>query len=220
MSKVINIALVDDHVLIRKSLAEMLQQRGHNVVLQADNGKQFIETLHTAKLPDVVLMDINMPVMDGYTASQWLRTNHPDIRILALSVYDDENAIIRMLHCGARGYVLKDCEPEELTLAIQVLADSGFYHSELVSSKLMHKLQSGSNGINHLPVSVRPQLTEKEKEFLRLNCSEMTYKEIAAVMHISPRTVDGYRDALFEKLEIKSRVGLVLYAIRNKFIDL
>lgn len=217
----IKVALVDDHVLLRKSLANMLQQRGFSVVYQADNGRQFIDNLHLGDMPEVVLMDINMPVMDGYTASQWLKTNHPGIKILALSVYDDENAIIRMLHSGARGYVLKDCEPEELTLAIEVLADKGIYHSELVSSKLMHKLQDGPAMTpqgNLIPS--RAQLTEKEKEFLRLNCSEMTYKEIAAKMGISPRTVDGYRDQLFEKLEIKSRVGLVLYAIKNKFIEI
>ncbi len=220
MSKVIDIALVDDHVLLRKSLADMLQQRGHNVVLQADNGKQLTEKLDPANLPQVVLMDINMPIMDGYAASQWVRANYPEIKILALSVYDDENAIIRMLHCGARGYVLKDCEPEELTRAIQIINDKGIYHSELVSSKLMHKLQGGSNGVNNVPVTANVQLTEKEKQFLRLNCSEMTYKEIAAMMHISPRTVDGYRDTLFEKLEIKSRVGLVLFAIKNKIIEI
>lgn len=220
MKKNIQLALVDDHVLIRKSLADMLQQRGFDVVLQADHGKQFIEKLEADNLPDVVLMDINMPVMDGYAATLWLRTNHPAIRILALSVYDDENAIIRMLHCGARGYVLKDCEPEELTTAIEEIAERGIYHSELVSSRLMHKIQSGNNGVNNNPVSMGVSLTEKEKEFLRLNCSEMTYKEIAAVMKISPRTVDGYRDALFEKLDIRSRVGLVLFAIKNKLIEI
>lgn len=220
MSKLLEIALVDDHVLIRKSLADMLQQNGFQVILQADNGKQLTEKIDEAHLPEVVLMDINMPVMDGYAASQWLRTNFPEVKILALSVYDDENAIIRMLHCGARGYVLKDCEPEELTTAIQILAEKGIYHSELVSSKLMHKLQTGSNGVNNVPVSVNFSLTAKEKEFLRLNCSEMTYKEIAAMMKVSPRTVDGYRDALFEKLDIKSRVGLVLFAIKNKLIEL
>jgi len=158
-----------------------------------------------------------MPVMDGYTTAQWLRTHHPDIKILALSVYDDENAIIRMLHAGARGYVLKDCEPEELTSAISILAERGFYHSELVSSKLMHTLQSGNK--NGTPGLHQVSLTDKEKKFLQLNCSEMTYKEIAAAMNISPRTVDGYRDALFAKLDIKSRVGLVLFAIRNKLFE-
>jgi DNA-binding NarL/FixJ family response regulator len=216
----IRIALVDDHVLLRKSLANMLQQRGFEVVLQADNGKHFINTLKKEHLPQVVLMDINMPLMDGYSASQWLRLNFPQIKILALSVYDDENAIIRMLHCGARGYVLKDCEPEELTSAIQILEERGIYHSELVSSKLMHKLQETESSDNPEPPVPKVQLTEKEKQFLRLNCSEMTYKEIASVMHISPRTVDGYRDQLFEKLDIKSRVGLVLFAIKNKYIEI
>lgn len=210
----ISVGLVDDHVLLRKGLAALLVDNSFRVVLQSDNGKHFIDNLEPGDVPDVVLLDINMPVMDGYQTAHWLKTNYPDVRILALSMYDDEQAIIRMLHSGARGYILKDCEPEELTTAIQSVYEKDFYHSELVSSRLIHNMQGNSV---HAATAA---LNQKEIEFLKLNCSEKTYKEIAQDMHLSPRTIDGYRDALFEKLGIRSRVGLVIYAIRHRFVQL
>jgi DNA-binding NarL/FixJ family response regulator len=212
--KTIAVGLVDDHVLLRKGLGSMLSDHGYRVVLQSNNGKLFIDGLDETNLPDVVLLDINMPVMDGYQTAQWLKNNYPDIRILALSMYDDDQAIIRMLHCGAHGYILKDCEPEELTTAIDSVYNKGFYHSELVSNRLIHSMH-GAN-----PQDPLPQLNVKELQFLELNCSEMTYKEIASVMHLSPRTIDGYRDVLFEKLGIRSRVGLVIYAIKHRLVQL
>ena len=218
MTKAISIGLVDDHVLLRKGLATLLSERDFDVSLQADNGRDFIQALGTGQPPEVLLLDINMPVMDGYATAQWMKTNHPETKILALSVYDDENSIIRMLHCGARGYILKDCEPDELSRAIRSVAERGYYHSELVSSKLIHSLQLQNNG-GASPNSSHVELTQKETQFLRLICSEKTYKEIASEMRLSPRTIDGYRDMLFEKLGIKSRVGLVLFAIKNRLVQ-
>jgi DNA-binding NarL/FixJ family response regulator len=138
--------------------------------------------------------------------------------VLALSMLDDENIIIKMIRNGAKGYVLKDCDPGELKTAIQSVLHKGFYHSELVSSKLIHALSKGDkdkeNGSGGL------QLSEKEREFLKWVCTDLSYKEIAGKMHVSPRTVDGYRDALHEKLEVKSRVGMVLFAIKNGIVSL
>jgi|SRR5687767_3109423 len=216
MSTPIIVGLVDDHVLLRKGLASLLVENGYTSVIQADNGKQYIEKLTGAEIPDIVLLDINMPVMDGYATAIWLKENHPQMKILALSMYDDEHSIIRMLRHGAGGYILKDCEPGELKTAIEAIIQKGYYHNELVSSRLIHTMQN-TNGN-----SVRngyPELTQKEIRFLQLICSEMTYKEISAVMKLSPRTIDGYRDALFEKFGIKSRVGLVLFAIKNHLIN-
>jgi DNA-binding NarL/FixJ family response regulator len=208
------IALADDHALLRNGLANLLRDLEYEVVFEAGNGEEFIEKLAANSLPDIVLMDINMPKMDGYDTAQWLKKNYPDIKVLALSMYDDENAIIRMLRCGAKGYILKDSDPAELKLAMHALLTKGFYHSELVTGKLIHT-------INHLDEPENSSvknllgLNEREIEFLKLVCTEMTYKEIAEQMCLSPRTIDGYRDSLFEKLVVKSRVGLVLFAIKN-----
>jgi len=215
MNQPIRVALVDDHVLVRKGLAALLESKNFRVIIQADNGRHFISELEKGEIPDVVLLDINMPVMDGYATAQYLKSNHPEINILALSVLDDEDAIIKMLHAGAGGYLLKDAEPEDLTLAIETIAERGFYHSELVSLKLIQRMQSGG----HTKRDDMPVLSAKEKQFLQLICSEMTYKEIASHMQLSPRTIDGYRDMLFEKLGIKSRVGLVLFAIKQKLVN-
>ena len=207
------VALVDDHVLLRKGLASLLEDLDHQVVHQADNGKDIIEKLSAGPLPQVVLLDINMPVMDGYQTAQWLKQHHPDIKVLALSMNDDEHAMIRMLKNGARGYVLKDCEPTELRTAIQALMTKGYYHSELVTARLIHSLSQMDDESSSTKQLLG--LNDKEILFLKLACTEMTYKEIADQMGLSPRTIDGYRDGLFEKLGIKSRVGLVLFAIKN-----
>jgi two-component system, NarL family, invasion response regulator UvrY len=207
------VALVDDHVLLRKGLASLLEDLDHEVVCQADNGKEFTEKLTQAPLPEVVLLDINMPVMDGYQTAQWLKEHHPTIKVLALSMNDDEHSMIRMLKSGARGYVLKDCEPAELRTAIQALMTKGYYHSEMVTARLIHSLATMDEEDN--PTRQLMGLNDKEIQFLKLACTEMTYKEIADQMHLSPRTIDGYRDGLFDKLGLRSRVGLVLFAIRN-----
>lgn len=212
------VALVDDHVLLRNGLASLVKELEYEVLFEADNGKDFLDKLKTKSLPDIVLMDINMPQMDGYETALWLKRNHPDVKILALSMYDDENAIIRMLKNGARGYILKDTEPAELKSAMESLLTKGFYYSEMVTGRLIHTI----NNIDEpeSPTKNIMGLSDREIEFLKLAATEMTYKEIAEKMSLSPRTIDGYRDDLFEKLNIKSRVGLVIFAIRNKIVSL
>jgi DNA-binding NarL/FixJ family response regulator len=157
-----------------------------------------------------------MPQMDGYETAQWIKENHPDIKVLALSMYDNENSIIRMLKCGAKGYILKDSEPAELKTAIEDLVTKGYYYSDLVSGKLIHainKIEDEGSAVNTLV-----NLNDRETDFLKYACTEMTYKEIADKMFVSPRTIDGYRDGLFEKLHVKTRVGLVMYAIKNGIV--
>ena len=209
-----SIVLVDDHVLLRNGLAGMLKESGYHVLFEADNGKDFIEKLKKETEPDIVLLDINMPMMDGYATAAWIKSNYPEIKVLALSMYDDEDAIIKMLKNGARGYILKDSHPSELKAAIESLASKGFYYSEMVTGRLMRTIMDDDGK------AFEDSLTEREIEFLKLAATEMTYKEIAEQMHLSPRTIDGYRDALFEKLNIKSRVGLVLYAIKNGIVKI
>jgi len=213
----ITIALVDDHVLLRNGLANLLTDLDYEVVFEADNGRHFIDKLKSHALPEIVLMDINMPEMDGYETTFWLKKNHPDVKVLALSMYDDENAIIRMLKSGAKGYILKDSDPSELKAAIHAISTKGFYHSELVTGTLIHTINHLDDP-EHSSVKDILGLNDRELELLKLICTELTFKEIADRMHLSPRTVDGYRDALLEKLQCKSRVGLVIFAIKNGIV--
>ncbi len=213
-----SIVLVDDHSLLRNGLASLVESQGNTVLFEADNGKEFIEKLDRKNLPHIVLMDINMPEMDGFETTQWLKQNHPQVHVLALSMYDNETSIIRMLKCGAKGYILKDSEPAELKTAIDDILNKGFYYSDLVSGKLMHainKLDDDTEDLKNLA-----PLSDRETDFLKYACTEMTYKEIAEKMFVSPRTIDGYRDALFEKLKLKTRVGLVMYSIKNGIVNI
>ena len=212
------VVLVDDHALLRNGLASLVRELGYTVLFEADNGDDFIGKLEKNDSPDIVLMDINMPKKDGYDTTLWLKRNKPDIKVLALSMYDDENAIIRMLKNGAKGYILKDTEPAELKMAINALLTKGFYYSEMVTGKLVHTINAMDEPESEIKNSLG--LNEREILFLKLTATEMTYKEIAGQIHLSPRTIDGYRDALFEKLDIKSRVGLVMFAIKNGVIKM
>ena len=157
-------------------------------------------------------MDINMPLMDGYAATAWLAKNHPGIYVLALSMFEDDVAVIKMLRAGAKGYVLKESKPRELLEAIKTLVQKGVYINELVTGKLVRQISK--------PEVSTDLISAKELDFLKLCCSELTYKEIAEKMFVSPRTVDNYRESLFQKLSIKTRTGLVLYAIKNGIYQL
>ena len=212
-----NIALVDDHVLLRNGLAKLVTGIGYNVLFEADNGDDFIKKVIVGEIPDLVLMDINMPVKDGYETTAWLSAHHPEIKVLALSMIDDENAVIRMLKNGARGYLLKESSSGELKMAIDAVIQHGFYYTEMVTGKLIYSLTHEDQGKHNHAVR---HLTEKEVEFLKLICTELTYKEIADKMKISPRTVDTYRDHLFEKLELRTRTGLVIYTIRQGIVKI
>lgn len=207
MNEKISIAIVDDHTLFRIGLAGLLAEFEElQVIFQAENGEQMQQMLQRHPLPDVVLMDINMPVMDGYAATKWLKEKYPQVKILALSMFEEDRAVIRMIRSGASGYVLKESKPRELLHAICTLHQKGVFINEMVSGKLMRSVNEEDG----------PGLSKKEFEFLRLCCSELTYKEMADKMFVSPRTVDNYRESLFQKLNVKTRTGLVLYAIQNE----
>ncbi|MFT5437339.1 MAG: DNA-binding NarL/FixJ family response regulator [Ulvibacter sp.] len=211
----IKIAIVDDHLLFASSLAKLIQTfSGYKVVFHAKNGLDLQNQLKTVDShPDIILLDINMPVMDGHETIVWLTEHHPEIKVLALSMDDNEEVILKMLRNGAKGYLLKDIHPEKLKEAMSEVLQRGYYHSEKVSMALLNSI--GVDGKDDLPV-----FKENQIKFMKLACSEMTYKEIADVMCLSPKTIDGYRQDLFNKLEIKNRVGLVLYALKNDIMIL
>ncbi|MCP9752087.1 response regulator transcription factor [Ferruginibacter sp. HRS2-29] len=211
------IALVDDHVLLRNGLAGLIRDLGHTVLFEADHGRELVQKLDPLALPDIILLDINMPEMDGYETARWMKQHHPDVKILALSMYDNEKAIINMLRSGAKGYILKDSDPAQLNSALHDLLQKGFYYSDLVSGKLIHAI----NGLEEKGSSENyANINDRETEFLKYACTELTYKEIAEKMYLSPRTIDGYRDSLFEKLNIKTRVGLAMYAIKTGLVEI
>src|SRR3954451_11041902 len=141
---IINVALVDDHALLRSGLASVINSFGeYKVIFEADNGKQFIDRLKQNEMPDVVLMDITMPEMDGFETTKWIKNNVPNIKVLVLSMLDDDNSIIRMLQNGAKGYILKDSKPDILRTALKEVSERGFFLNEIVSGKLMHLINKG-----------------------------------------------------------------------------
>lgn len=211
----IKIALVDDHVILRKSLGVLIGMlQDFEVVIEAGNGQEFIEQLRISQHPDIVLMDITMPVMDGVETTKWLKQHQPGIKVIALSMLKNDMVVIRMLKNGARGYILKDCDPQELRQALHDVYNKGYYYNEVVTPRM--KVKGGDK-----EDSERPQMfNEGELVFLRWACTEKTYKEIADEMGVSVRTIDGYRDALFQKLNITTRVGLAMYAIKHGLVTL
>ena len=217
------LALVDDHNLFRKGLISLIEIICSDCTIQfeADNGTDLQQKLNKANEPDIVLMDINMPQMDGFAAVQWINENFPLIKILVVSMVEKEESIVRMLRLGVKGYLSKDIEPQVLGEALNEIMNKGFYYTDFITGKLVHSLQNG-NGNNKAAVKANALnlMNEQEKEFLKLACSELTYNEIAAQMFKSPKTIDGYRNALFEKFNVKSRVGLVLYAIKHELVTL
>jgi len=209
----IRIALVDDHVILRKSLAVLIELlQDFEIVLEAGNGVELISELKTKPIPDIILLDITMPVMDGVETARWLKQNYPDAKVLALSMIKNDFIIIRMLKNGARGYILKDCEPGELKAALHQVYEKGFYYNELIQPKM--KPKEGQEEESKI------MFTEPELSFIRWACTEKSQKQIADEMQLSPRTVDGYRDSLFKKLNVNTRLGIALYAIKNGLVQL
>ena len=211
------IALADDHILMRRGLATLINSfADYEVIFQGANGQELIDSLNKNILPHIALLDINMPKKDGYETAYWIKTHCPQVKILALSMYDNEIAIIRMLQNGARGYILKDAEPFELKEALDGILQKGFHYSDLVTGHLLNNI----NRTEERHAGKGSLLTSRELEFLKLCCSEMAYKDIAERMFVSPRTVENYRDSLCEKLHIKSRIGLVIYAMKSGIVNL
>ncbi len=207
----IKIIIVDDHLLFSQSLSFLIGTfKEFEVIGNYMNGKEFISALqNNIEIPDIVLLDVNMPIMDGIETMKKTKELYPDLKVLALSVNNDEETIMKMLTSGAKGYLLKDTTPNLFKEALLEVYQKGFYYSEMVSDFLINKINNNGDKL---------VLKEREVEFIKLACTEKTYKEIAEGMCLSPKTIDGYRETLFQKLEIKTRIGLVLYAIKNKIV--
>ena len=206
----VQIVLVDDHRLFRSGIAALIDSiPGYQIIYEAGNGLELSEKITPKTKPDIILLDINMPHMNGLETAKWLKTNYPDVKVIVLSMSEDADKVLTMLRLGVKGYLLKDAEPHEFEEALKKVSNNEVYFPAFVTRHLVFNF----NQANTIKLNTR------EIDFLKLASTELTYKEIADRMCISARTVDGYRDQLFDKLQIKSRVGLVLYAIKNKLIE-
>lgn len=209
----IRIGIVDDHQLFLKSLSLMLRSfNNYDVVVEAVNGKNLQEKMNDIKkFPEIMLIDVNMPVMDGIATATWINQNYPSIKLVALSQNDGDKTIIGMIKAGCCAYLLKDTHPNELEKALHEIYTKGFYNADISNINYRRLLEFEKDSLN---------ISDKEKIFLQYACSDMTYKQIALLMNISERTVDGYRESLFQKLKVQSRVGLALEAIRRELVSL
>lgn len=208
------VIIIDDHLLFSQSLKYLINSFEDYIVVDSFvNGKDFIDSVIANKVNtddiELILLDVNMPVLDGLKTMEWIKKNRENLKVIALSVNDDEETIIKMIKNGAKGYLLKDTSPKIFEEALKTVTDKGFFFTELVSGLLVNRLDNNNQ---------KHELKDKEIVFIKHACTEKTYKEIADEMCLSPKTIDGYRENLFCKLELKTRIGLVLYAIKNKIV--
>lgn len=211
----ITIGIADDHQLFLKSLGILINGfPGCEVLFDALHGKDLLHKLEMAALkPEILLIDVNMPILDGPATVEQVTSRYPGIKTVALSMKDDETSIIRMIKKGCCAYLLKDIHPAELEKALEQVYTTGYYNADAsnINSRRLHVKMQETESL---------RITDREKEFLHLACSDLTYKQIAARMYLSDRTIDGYRESLFEKMNVKSRVGMVLEALRRNLVSL
>lgn len=202
------VVVVDDHILLSQAISELVNSfENFETKYTCKNGKELLTKLKDPKnIPDLILMDINMPILNGIETTKQVSQNYKNIKIIALSIEEDEQIIINMLKSGAKGYLMKDTKKEILEEALKQVMEKGYYHTNTVTKLLIGNLNKEKE---------ETILKEREIEFIKHACSEKTYKEIAQEMFLSPKTIEGYRDSLYSKLNIKNRIGLVLYAIRS-----
>nr|WP_321236399.1 response regulator transcription factor [uncultured Psychroserpens sp.] len=206
-----SVVIVDNHVLLSQGIAGLVNSFDEfQVNYTCSNGRELLSKLESSlDLPEIVLMDVNMPILNGIEATKALTKLYPSIRVIALSIEAKEDTVIAMLKAGAKGYLLKDVKISTLHSTLLEVIKHGFYYDQYVANILTKSLKDDNQ---YTPAILK----KRELEFIKYACSELTYKEIADKMYLSPKTIDGYRSNLFQKLHAKNRVGLVLYAIKNK----
>lgn len=210
----IQIAVVDDHSLFRKGMISILQQvPDFEVAMEATNGQEFLDKLPNQPI-DVVLMDLQMPVLDGINTTKIVRVKHPDIKVLILSMHDEDQFVLHLMEIGANGYLLKDTDPEEVEKAIRKVNETDIYFSDFVSKIMLRKVNRKTQQENKI-FNYKTDLSERELQVLKHTCEGLTTAAIADLLALSPRTVEGHRLRMMEKLNLKNTAGLVAFAIRN-----
>ena len=209
----IRLVIADDHEIFREGLESLFnKQKEIELAEEAINGKQLLEQAERL-LPDVILTDIKMPVIDGIEATKILTEKFPQIGIIALSMFEDENLIVEMLEAGAKGYLMKNAHKHEIIAAINAVYNQESYFCNHTTMKLAKLI--GKSRFNPFKEPIKPGFTEKEREMIKLICQEFSNKEIATTLHQSPRTIEGYREKILEKTKAKNTAGIVIYAIKN-----
>lgn len=217
LPETINVAIADDHKIFRKGVIHSMRPYTNiRFVMEADNGEDLIQKIPDFS-PDVILCDLKMPVKDGIDATKIITKNFPNIRVIILTMYEDERFVGHLMDCGAAGYLLKSTEPAEIKRALMDVMRTGFYLNPFVN-KVLIKKSYGKQKFNP-SLSSEIVLSDREKEALTLVCMEFTAAEIALKMNISPRTVEAIKDRLMERFGVKNSVGLVFYAMKNQLID-
>ena len=215
MSPKITLAIVDDHILVRNGFASLLKElAGIEVILEASNGLELLEQL-VHKQPDIILLDIEMPVMNGIQTAEILKEKYPQIKVIILTMYKDDCHLLQLMERGAKGFLQKEVSPEILLFAIQEVQKNGYYFDKHISSALAKKI-AGTGNSTHSGHS--DHLSEKETEIIRLICEEYSNKEIAEKLFLSHRTIDTYREKIMQKIGAKNTAGVVMYAVRNDLI--
>ena len=211
-----NVALVDDHLLVRDGLTTMVNGlNGYIVTMYAGHGQELVDAMSKNGHPDIAIVDLNMPVMDGFETIAWLKANAPKVRALALTFDAVDGAMIRAIRAGARGFLLKDVRPPQMQIALDSIMNTGYFFTEEMQLSLVEQSAPQTLADKERD-EILAMITPREMELLLLVCSEdePTYEEIAKKMGASRRTIDNFRTHLFEKFQLKSKVGLVLFAVK------
>ena len=211
--KAITIGIADDYKIFRDGLKLCFNTDPNlEVIFEADNGEELMGALKTQQ-PDIIIMDLNMPLLDGMEATKQIRKKYEQIKVLVVTMYDNDKFIIHLMENGAHGYLLKNAEPKEIIKAIYAVMENGYYFNDLVNKALLKKLVMKNNlkpSFNH-----NIELTEREQEVLKMICEEKTAAEIGKEIFLSPRSVEGIRTRLIEKVGVRNTAGLVMFAVKN-----
>ncbi len=215
----IKLALCDDHTLFRVGMNTIISQvQDFELILEAGNGQELIDKI-ARKTPDVVLLDLQMPVMDGTATADYMREHYPLVKIVVLTMHDEDRMVLHLLEKGVSGYLLKDAEAGEVEKAIRKVMDEGVYLNEFVSKAMLRKM---TNKVTVKPASTlynsKILLSEREKEVLALICEGLSTNEISEKIFLSPRTVEGHRLRILEKTGTKNTAGMVAYAFKNNLV--
>lgn len=210
----VKICLVDDHKLFRSGIKEMLNNmKQFDVIFECDNGEDFFNRIGPKWMPDIVLLDINMPKLNGLEVTERLLLTYPEVKIIVISMSSEPDIVLKMVESGISGFILKDADREEFAEALHTVIAGNSYFSKTISNILHNSIKKN----NHLNLAL---LGDRDIFFLKCLCAQLSYQDIAKEMNVSVRTVEGYRDQLFEKLNIRNKVGLIIYAIKNKLVNI